>query len=123
VSRFLFGAGFDIDATHEGGSRYGKSMYGETFRIECGHHLMPGVLRLCFGLEDVPTGKSVEDLFAEAEQAGDYKPMEALIHRLMEADYYIAQRLAASESNSYTQFFERFKGSDFLTFNYDSFLR
>ena len=117
---FLLGAGFDIDATREAGLIYGHSMYGETFRIECGYPLMSDVLKFCFELDELPTGKSVEDLFAEAEQAGNYKPMQALIDRLMEADYYIAQTLAASESNSYVQFFERFKGSDFLTFNYDS---
>jgi hypothetical protein len=119
VSLFLLGAGFDIDATQEAGVIDGHSMYGETFTIECGYPLMPDVLRLCFGLDELPKGKSVEDLFAEAEEAHDYKPMQMLIDRLMEADYYIAQKLA-SESNSYTQFFERFKGSNLLTFNYDS---
>jgi hypothetical protein len=119
VSLFLLGAGFDIDATREAGVIYGHSMYRGTFRMECGYPLMLDVLRLCFGLNELPAGKSVEDLFADAEQAGDYEPMQALIERLMEADYYIAQKLA-SESNSYVQFFERFTGSVYLTFNYDS---
>lgn len=69
-----------------------------------------------------PTGKSVEDLFAEALQASNYKPMEMLVDRLMEADYRIAQKLATSggSSNSYREFFQTFKDAQFLTFNYDS---
>lgn len=39
----------------------------------------------------------------------------------MEADYYLATRLANSTgSNCYREFFEMFDGSHFLTFNYDS---
>jgi hypothetical protein len=69
----------------------------------------------------LPAGKSVEDLFAEAEDAGNYKPMEVLVDRLMEADYRIAQKLATSESsNSYREFFKTFSDAQFLTFNYDS---
>jgi hypothetical protein len=57
----------------------------------------------------------------EAGQAGKYEPMQKLIDRLMEADYRIAQKLASSESsNSYKAFFEKFRGTQFLTFNYDS---
>ena len=57
----------------------------------------------------MPAGKSVEDLFAEAEDAGNYKPMEVLVDRLMEADYRIAQNLATSDrSNSYREFFNTF---------------
>jgi hypothetical protein len=37
------------------------------------------------------------------------------------ADYYIAQRLATSQTqNSYLRFFEKFDDAQFLTFNYDS---
>src|SRR5260370_36191231 len=47
--------------------------------------------------------------------------MEALVDRLMGADYYIAERLANSQTqNSYRRFFEHFSGGQFLTFNYDS---
>ena len=39
----------------------------------------------------------------------------------MEADYRIAQELASPESsNSYRDFFGKFNGAQFLTFNYDS---
>lgn len=118
---FLLGAGFNIDAAREAGSVYGNSAYVGPYRIDCGYPLIADVLKLCFGLDKLPTGKSVEDLFSEAMQAGKYEPMEKLVHRLMEADYRIAQRLASSESpNSYREFFERFDGAQFLTFNYDS---
>jgi hypothetical protein len=121
MSLFLLGAGFNIDATREAGPIQGNSIYIGPYRIDCRYPLVADVLRLCFGLDKTPTGKSVEDMFSEAMQAGDYKPMETLVDRLMEADYRIAQKLASSESpNSYREFFERFDGAQFLTFNYDS---
>ena len=118
---FLLGAGFNIEATREAGPFYGNSIYSGVHRIDCSYPLVADVLKLCFGLDKAPDGKSVEDLFSAALQAGDYKPMEALVERLMAADYYIAQRLATSQTpNSYTKFFQHFDGTQFLTFNYDS---
>jgi hypothetical protein len=73
-----------IDANREAGpviNRY----YGT--KIDCGYPLVSEVLKLCFGLDKTPVGKSVEDLFSEASHAGNYKPMEALVERLMGADY------------------------------------
>jgi hypothetical protein len=121
LSLFLLGAGFNIDATREAGPVYGNSIHVGHYQIDCGYPLVADVLKLCFGLEKLPTGKSVEDLFSEALQAGNYKPMEKLVDRLMEADYRIAQKLVSPESsNPYREFFEHFKGAQFLTFNYDS---
>jgi hypothetical protein len=118
---FLFGAGFDIDATREAGPFYGNSIYIGRHQIACSYPLVSDVLKLCFERDQTPEGKSVEDLFAEALQRGDHKPMDVLVDRLMEADYYIAQRLAAAEKpNSYRRFFDHFHGAQFLTFNYDS---
>src|SRR5882762_196283 len=113
---FLLGAGFDIDANREAGPVV-KSHYG----IDCAYPLVSDVLKLCFGLDKTPEGKSIEDLFSDALQGNDYKPMEALVERLMGADYYIAERLASSRtSNSYRRFFDHFSDAQFLTFNYDS---
>lgn len=118
---FLFGAGFNIDATREAGPFYGDSIYVGRHQIDCSYPLVADALNLCFGLDKPPEGKSVEDLFAGALQTRDYKPMDALVDRLMGADYYIAQRLATDEkSNSYRRFFEHFDDAHFLTFNYDS---
>src|SRR5262249_19231744 len=81
------------------------------------------VAQLCFGLEptNIPAGKSIEDLFLEAQERHDSVPMKKLTDKLMEADYYLASRLASSgETNSYSAFFERFPTATFLTFNYDS---
>lgn len=115
---FLLGAGFDIDANREAHSLI-NSYYGS--QIDCGYPLVADVLKLCFGLDKTPEGKSVEDLFAEASRANDYKPMEALVDRLMGADYYIAERLASSRTpSSYRRFFDHFSDAQFLTFNYDS---
>lgn len=118
MNLFLLGAGFDIDATREARPILGT--YGQR-EIDCGYPLIADVLKLCFGLDALPAGKSVEDLFADAQQAGNYTPMKALVERLMEADYYIAQKLATPEStNSYRAFFTTSSDAQFLTFNYDS---
>jgi hypothetical protein len=118
---FLLGAGFNIDASREAGPIYGNSIYVGRHQIDCGYPLVADVLKLCFDLDKLPIGKSVEDLFSEALEAGNYKPMEKLVGRLMEADYRIAQKLASSESsNSYREFFAKFNDALFLTFNYDS---
>jgi hypothetical protein len=108
---FLLGAGFNIDANREAGSSHNGYSYP----------LVADVLEHCFGIDKTPEGKSIEDLFADALRRRDYKPMEALVDRLMGADYYIAQTLATSEkSNSYRRFFDGFDATQFLTFNYDS---
>lgn len=121
MSLFLLGAGFDIDATREARPIYGNSIYVGQYEIDCSYPLVADVLELCFGVDALPTGKSVEDLFAEAEGAGNYEPMEVLVDRLMEADYRIAQKLATSESsNCYREFFKTFSDAQVLTFNYDS---
>jgi len=118
---FLLGAGFDIDATREARPICGSSICVGRYEIDCSYPLIADVLKLCFGLNALPAGKSVEDLFADAEEAGNYQPMKLLVDRLMEADYRIAQRLATSESpNSYREFFRRFSDAQILTFNYDS---
>ena len=115
---FLLGAGFDIDANREAGPVLDSYSGG---RIDCGYPLVADVLKLCFGLDALPMGKSVEDLFADASRNRDYEPLKKLVDRLMEADYYIPQKLISSgTSNSYRQFFEKFHGTHFLTFNYDS---
>jgi hypothetical protein len=54
MNLFLLGAGFDIDATREASPIYHN----------CSYPLIADVLKLCFGLETLPPGKSVEDLFA-----------------------------------------------------------
>ena len=113
MTLFLFGAGFNADA-----GRF-KTRSGS----ECWYPLVSDVTRLCFGLEPdaIPTGKSVEDLFEEAERNHEPTPMKRLAEKLMEADYYLASALAgANGSNCYRRFFEAFAGLHFLTFNYDS---
>jgi hypothetical protein len=108
---FLLGAGFNLDAVHEAGR----------YQSDCGYPVLADVLKLCFGLEELPAEKSVEDLFHDALAAGTYDPLKKLADRLQEADYRIAQSLASSETaNSYKNFFEWFKDANFLTFNYDS---
>jgi hypothetical protein len=83
-----------------------------TFRFrERNGILLPCVLQ-------IPASKSIEDLFFEAQERHDAAPMEKLTEKLMEADKYLASRLAsASESNCYGEFFKAFDKANFLTFN------
>jgi hypothetical protein len=120
---FLIGAGFNADAACEAGPVYGTSIYIGRHQIDCGYPLAADTARLCFGLAEVPSDKSIEDLFSEALEHDDYSPVEKLAQRLMQADYYLATRLACSEaSNCYLAFLNRFAETQFLTFNYDSFV-
>jgi hypothetical protein len=112
---FLIGAGFNIDA----GSH--RTPNGRDYR----YPLMGDVARVCFDIEPsmIPKGKSIEDLFADAESHGNNLPMQRLSDVLMDADHYLAHGLAsASKLNCYSDFLDRYAGSHFLTFNYDSLL-
>jgi len=118
---FLLGAGFNCDAMHEAGPIYGNSIYVGRSQIDCGYPFLSDALKLCFDLDKAPNDKSVEDLFSDAIRKDDFKPLERLLDRLMEADYRLAQKLAfSSTSNCYRQFFEKFTHAHFLTFNYGS---
>jgi hypothetical protein len=115
MNLFLIGAGFNADAGRI------RTPYG----ADCQYPLVSDIGRLCFGLESgtALNGKSIEDLFADAQANHNDAPMKSLTDKLMEADYYLASALAtAKDSNCYRQFFEAFLGWNFLTFNYDSLL-
>jgi hypothetical protein len=110
---FLLGAGFNVDV----------GRLETPYRTECFYPLVSDVARICFGIDfpSIPTGQSIEDLFLAARHQHDDGPMKRLTDRLMEADNYLAWRLAApGELNSYQAFFESFSRANFLTFNYDS---
>jgi hypothetical protein len=118
---FILGAGFNVDATAEAGPIFGEALYMGRYQIECGYRLVGDTLRLCFGLDVPPAGKSIEDLFADILARGNYGPLVKLADRLREADFSIASRLASGERlNCYRHFFDVFARSHFLTFNYDS---
>lgn len=110
MNLFLLGAGFNADAGTV------RTPYGE----RCFYPLVGDVARLCFP-SGIPAGTSVEGLFCEAKEKHDTGPMQRLTEKLMEADNYLAHKLASpGESNCYSDFFEAFAGANFLTFNYDS---
>src|SRR5579864_8836789 len=118
---FVLGAGFNVDATAEAGPLFAESLYQGRYRIDCSYPLVGDTLRLCFGLDRILDGKSVENLFADALERGDYDPLRKLAERLRYADYRIARALACDNRlNCYLTFFQAFVGSNFLTFNYDS---
>lgn len=109
---FLLGAGFNVDAAAEASS--GRS-----------YPLMADLTEECFGLDDLPAGRTIEHLFQEALDAGRQEPVEKLCDLLIEADYYLGRDLTFGElanTNRYRQFLEFFGRSHFLTFNYDSLI-
>jgi hypothetical protein len=121
MQTFILGAGFNVDAQAEARPVFGDSLYIGRYQIDCGYPLVTETLRLCFGLDALPAGKSIEGLFADAQTRNDYSPLRTLADRLLEADYRIANQLAGDgQVNCYREFFDAFAGSNFLTFNYDS---
>ena len=88
---FILGAGFNVDATAEAR----RLCDGQRYQIDCSYPLVGDTLRLCFGLDRIPDGKSIEDLFADALELKDYNPLRKLAYHLRKADYYIASRIAS----------------------------
>jgi hypothetical protein len=120
---FLLGAGFNADAKSEVGPVYGDSIYIGHHEIKCGYPLVKDLWPL-FGLSSAPVENvSIEELFNIEIERGLYKPMAELAYKIMEADYYLVSPLLLKENrpgNIYSDFFDRFNTSSFLTFNYDS---
>jgi hypothetical protein len=116
---FLLGAGFNAEASAEAGPIFGDSMYTGRHQIDCAYPLGSDALRECFNLRDTPAGESLEALFSQAIERGDYAPLDILAQRLIKADHYLGFNLARSRPNCYRHFFESFPNGQFLTFNYD----
>lgn len=117
---FLLGAGFSVDASSEAG--FPIVPYSG---LKAKYPMIGELLKSCFGIAAMPTGKSIEDLFQDSIDRHDPMPFEALCDMLMEADYYIADRLKSGGSHSnnvYRKFLENFPESPLLTYNYDSLL-
>src|SRR5579872_3249265 len=109
---FLLGAGFNCEA----------HAHGKDVPNKCHYPLAPELARTCFD-RDLRANEAVEEMFAEALANGRLEPLTRLCDCLMRADYYISRSLcgtAGNPANPYQLFFERFKSSLFLTFNYDS---
>lgn len=114
MTTFLLGAGFNVDAWAEAACQRRLSP-------ECGYPLLGDLLRKCFNLTETPPGKSIEDLFSEAQECRNDAPIRELASTLMVADRCTAYALAdAEKATCYWKFLERFPESHFLTFNYDS---
>jgi hypothetical protein len=110
---FLFGAGFNADASKEAGS-------GEKYRNKVAYPLAADIVSSCADLVSSSDGESPEQMFARALKHSPV-PLENLAERLYNADHCVALELASGERpNCYQKFFDTFTGSHFLTFNYDS---
>lgn len=73
---FLLGAGFNADAAGEAGSLYGNSIYVSRYVLDCSYPLVAATARLCFGLDEPPADRSIEELFRDALERRDYGPLE-----------------------------------------------
>lgn len=117
---FILGAGFNVDAASEAG--YPIVPYSG---LKAHYPMLGELLEPCFGIEALPPGKSIEDLFQDSFDRNDPKPFNDLCNRLMEADNYITHRIkqgGSHSSNVYTKFLEDYPESPLLTYNYDSLL-
>lgn len=105
---FILGAGFNKDANITAGP--------------VGYPLADDLSRVCFDRE-LSQGTSIEECFDAALKSKNYEPIQRFYDILMEADYYLIPKLLPTgdnPDNCYARFFDRFKESSFLTFNYDS---
>lgn len=108
---FILGAGFNREAPEEAGV------------LSHNYPLVSDLTSHCFGLQRVPPGQSIEDLFANAIREKRREPIKRLCDLLMEADYYVTPRLRpdmGGGDNSYVSFFQHFAPDVLITFNYDS---
>lgn len=113
---FLLGAGFSVDAASAAGD---PRLNGRRVTYPLGSDL----IEPCFGVDSVPLGQTIEELFQASLERGDRQPIERLYDLIMEADYYVAQRLrpdGPEASNIYIRFLSAFVTAPLLTFNYDS---
>jgi hypothetical protein len=117
---FLLGAGFNYDAKKVAGTIAGESFYCGKYHIDCGYPLLSDLYKICFPGKENDLSRSIEELFDESIKKRNYEPVRHLYDKIMEADYYLITRLNQTPSNCYTTFFNKFKESSFLTFNYDS---
>ncbi len=111
---FILGPGFNVDAAAEASQTSGA-----------GYPMTGNLVKACFGLDRLPAGSSIEDLFSDAIDKGESKPLQILAELLFESDYQMGLPLSAGNSNevnAYLSFLRRFPSADFLTFNYDSLL-
>lgn len=105
---FLLGAGFNYDARKVAGS------------IDCAYPLKNDLYKVCFPDKKNDPSSSIEELFNDSIKKQNFDPIRILYDSIMEADYYLIPKLHQTPSNCYMTFFNKFKESSFLTFNYDS---
>lgn len=113
---FLLGAGFNVDAASEAGNPKSPERLIR-------YPLVCELLDVCFGMDVLPTDKSIEDLFQDCIDKGRKEPLNALYQCLMEADYFITPHLTRGgdfENNIYLKFLKDFSTAPLITFNYDS---
>jgi len=119
---FLLGAGFDADLAGEA-SRIGGDTLADRTPVAERHYPLVNDLIHLFGRSEPPANSSIEDLFQEALHEDRWDPVERLLRWISRLDYRLVPTLLSGSGtppNPYLHFFEAFKSSTFITFNYDS---
>ena len=117
---FILGAGFNKDAKGEVVQVMAPNMYVNEFQVD---YPLVSDLEKFFDSENSEQIISIEERFEKAISEKNFKPLTKLYDEITKADHYLAYELANFEdksSNCYLKFFNKFKNSSFLTFNYDS---
>lgn len=117
---FLLGAGFNYDAKKVAGTIVGESIYNGEYEIDCGYPLLNDLYKTCFPNKNIDLSSSIEELFNDQIKKHNFEPIRLLYEKIMKADNYLIPKLNQNHSNCYTDFFNQFQDSSFLTFNYDS---
>jgi len=110
---FVLGAGFNVSAASEAWASQNNSQPGLAYP------LVSDLWEICFPGKPRQLDRSIEEAFAEALRSANQQPVLDLCQHLFRCDYYIAGALRDGQ-NCYRDFLQRFHGSDFLTYNYDS---
>lgn len=116
---FLLGAGFNCDAHVEAGPLFGSSIYIGNFPIEISYPTVSELWNICFPNEkrrDI----SIEHRLQEELDLENYVPIQNLCEHLLKCDYYLPNDRRDGLPTLYSQFFDNFPSSHFVTFNYDS---
>jgi len=115
---FILGAGFSVDAASE--AYYPKETL-PIFGWPARYPLVSDLLKICFNIDILPPGKSIESLFQEYIDKDDILPLKTLYKYIMALDYFIAcDHLRYNDNNVYTRFLRYFSDAPLITFNYDS---
>lgn len=126
---FILGAGFNLDANKyidpknyyflpSANDCHNPPLEWETKQLPCAYPKVDDLVHACFG-PGIDLEKSAEKLFTQAYKNAEWIPLERLVDIIQAADYYIASNIIYNSCTPYMKFFQHFKESHFISYNYD----